>query len=99
VFERGNKFPADVDDSLSQGTRDQIYLSIRFALMDHLDANQERLPAFLDEVFVNWDKERRMLGYEILKDLSERRQVFVFTCHPWLAEELQTVLTAQQIVM
>ncbi len=97
VFEKGSGFPIEVDESLSQGTRDQVYLSIRFALMDHLDAHQERLPAFLDEVFVNWDEDRRLLGYEILKDLSERRQVFVFTCHPWMANELETVVTAQRI--
>jgi len=97
VFERGSGLPMEVDESLSQGTRDQVYLSIRFALMDHLDAHQERLPAFLDEVFVNWDEERRLLGYEILKDLSERRQVFVFTCHPWMADELEKVVTAQRI--
>lgn len=97
VFEQASQFPITVDESLSQGTRDQIYLSIRFALMDHLDENQERLPAFLDEVFVNWDQERRMLGYQILKDLAARRQVFVFTCHPWLAAEIQSVVEAQLI--
>lgn len=97
VYEQGGQFPITVDQSLSQGTRDQIYLSIRFALMDHIDDNQERLPAFLDEVFVNWDKERRMSGYQILKDLAARRQVFVFTCHPWLAEEIKTVVQAQLI--
>jgi uncharacterized protein YhaN len=99
VFQRGSGLPIEVDESLSQGTRDQVYLSIRFALMDHLDAHQERLPAFLDEVFVNWDKERRLLGYEILKDLSKRRQVFVFTCHPWMADELETVVTAKRITI
>jgi len=97
VFEHGSQFPITVDESLSQGTRDQIYLSIRFALMDHIDDNQERLPAFLDEVFVNWDHERRMLGYQILGDLAERRQVFVFTCHPWLADEILSVASAQLI--
>lgn len=97
VFEQGSQFPIVVDESLSQGTRDQVYLSIRFALMDHLDDNQERLPAFLDEVFVNWDHERRMLGYQILKDLADRRQVFVFTCHPWLASEIRSVVEAQLI--
>jgi uncharacterized protein YhaN len=97
VFEKGSGIPIEVDESLSQGTRDQVYLSIRFALMDHLDANQERLPACLDEVFVNWDADRRQLGYEILKDLASRRQVFIFTCHPWMAEELESVVTAQRI--
>jgi len=97
IFEHRSKFPITVDGSVSQGTRDQIYLSIRFALMDHIDDNQERLPAFLDEVFVNWDHERRMLGYQILRDLAARRQVFVFTCHPWLAEEIQSVVKAQRI--
>ena len=52
-----------------------------------LDAESERLPVFLDEVFVNWDKPRRHAAFEILEDMAQERQLFVFTCPPFFAEE------------
>src|SRR5690606_40715423 len=55
----------------------------------HLDANQELLPLFLDEVFVNWDGARRRNALTLLEQVSARRQVFFFTCHRWLAQEVK----------
>ena len=73
---------------LSTGAQEQLYLAIRLAVMNHLDEGRERLPAFVDETFVNWDASRRARGFELLHDLSRTRQVFVMTCHvPW-ADEL-----------
>ncbi len=89
--------PWPVEAPLSQGTLDQIYLAIRFALIDHLDEGQESLPVFLDEVFVNWDRDRRARCYDIFSEAAARRQVFVFTCHPWLAEEMEQALSAKRI--
>jgi uncharacterized protein YhaN len=74
--------------SLSTGAQQQLYLAIRLAIMSHLDEGRERLPAFVDETFVNWDDSRRSRGFELLHELSRTRQVFVMTCHaPW-ADEL-----------
>ena len=73
---------------MSTGTLEQAYLALRFAIVDHLDRGGERLPLFVDEVFVNWDAERRAHGIEVLADLSTSRQIFVFTCHPEMAAEL-----------
>ncbi|MEZ4424112.1 MAG: AAA family ATPase [Gemmatimonadota bacterium] len=81
----------DVTGPLSTGTKEQIYLALRLAVVDHLDHGRERLPLFLDESFVNWDAERRDQGLRLLKELSRRRQVFVFTCHRDLADRLQTL--------
>ncbi len=73
---------------LSTGAREQLYLSIRLAVMNHLDQGRERLPLCVDEAFVNWDTERRKKGFELLRQLLKTRQVFVMTCHgPW-ADEL-----------
>lgn len=36
-------------DYLSRGTPEQVYLALRLALVDHLDAEDERLPLLLDE--------------------------------------------------
>lgn len=91
--------PWSVEAPLSQGTLDQMYLAIRFALIDHLDEGQESLPVFLDEVFVNWDRERRAQCYDIFSEAAVRRQVFVFTCHPWLAEEMEQALSAKRILL
>lgn len=77
-----------VGGSLSKGTKEQVYLALRLAVADHLDAGAERLPLFMDEVLVNWDLDRARRGLELLKRLSRDRQVFLFTCHPPLAEEL-----------
>ena len=89
VYQAGEDFPQTVSEPLSRGTRDQIYLAIRLAIIDHLDAEQERLPVFLDEVFVNWDPFRRKEGYVVLRSMAEHRQVFLFTCHPDLAREFE----------
>ncbi len=89
--------PWPVEAPLSQGTLDQMYLAIRFALVDHLDESKESLPVFLDEVFVNWDRDRRARCYDIFSEAAARRQVFVFTCHPWLAEEMEETLSAKRI--
>ena len=73
--------------SLSKGTQEQVYFSLRLAIMDHLDGEGERLPVLVDEAFVNWDPERRGRALGVLGRLAETRQVFVFTCHPeWAAE-------------
>lgn len=85
------------EGALSRGTLEQVYLSLRLAFMEHLDPGGEHLPAFLDEVFVNWDGFRLDNGFALLKELSRQRQVFVFTCHDWLVERLTSKLDAQVV--
>lgn len=81
--------PRKVGQALSQGTREQVYLALRLAIIDHLDAGEERLPLFMDETLVNWDAWRRDRAFGLLERMAERRQVFVFTCHPAMAAELE----------
>jgi uncharacterized protein YhaN len=80
--------PVALAGPVSTGTLEQAYLALRLAIVDHLDRSSEHLPLFVDEVFVNWDGERRAHGLEVLASIAETRQVFVFTCHPSVAEEL-----------
>ncbi len=81
--------PVRLAEPLSTGTREQAYLALRLAIVDHLDHEGERLPLFVDEAFVNWDPRRRGRGFDLLAELAERRQVFLFTCHPDTARELE----------
>lgn len=77
--------PLAVDTPLSTGTREQAYLALRLAIVDHLDEGRAPLPLFLDEILVNWDPKRRGAGLDLLTHLSGTRQVFLFTCDPGLA--------------
>jgi uncharacterized protein YhaN len=81
--------PLGLAPPLSTGTLEQAYLALRFAIVDHLDQGHERLPLFVDEVFVNWDTYRRGKGMELLAGVAGHRQVFVFTCHHEVAHDLE----------
>lgn len=80
--------PIPLVPPVSTGTLEQAYLALRLAIVDHLDQGHERLPLFVDEVFVNWDRERRLRGMQVLAGIARRRQLFVFTCHQEVAAEL-----------
>jgi len=80
--------PVPLTPPISTGTLEQAYLSLRLAIVDHLDQGGERLPLFVDEVLVNWDQERRARGMDVLVDVSSTRQLFVFTCHDDVAADL-----------
>ena len=97
IQERGRSLAEPVAPPLSQGTLDQVYLAVRLAILDHLDAGQERLPLFLDEIFVNWDTRRRREALNVLQDMMTYRQVFLFTCHPYFAREAADFLDAHYI--
>jgi uncharacterized protein YhaN len=90
-------FPIQLGKPLSRGTLDQVYLGLRLALVEHLDQGHEPLPVFLDEVLVNWDAARRLNGYEVLKQVAQNRQVFLFTCHRKLANETASALGAHLV--
>lgn len=78
-----------VGETTSQGTKEQVYLALRLAIVNHLDSGREHLPIFLDETLVNWDAWRRDRAFDLLEQLAAERQVFVFTCHPAMAAEME----------
>ena len=81
--------PVPLAHPISTGTLQQAYLALRLAIVDHLDQGLEKLPLFVDEALVTWDERRRKRGVELLGALSRHRQIFVFTCHRVIADELQ----------
>jgi DNA repair exonuclease SbcCD ATPase subunit len=68
-------------DAVSQGTRDQIYLAVRLALVD-LVSRGEPQPLFLDDPFVHFDPERRARALDLVREFAAGHQVIVFTCDP-----------------
>lgn len=64
---------------LSGGTAEQLYLALRLGLLELLDA-EGRCPLVLDDAFVSFDAERLCLALELLEELSQKRQIILFTC-------------------
>ncbi len=78
--------PIDVE-RLSRGTREQVFLSLRFALVAGFARRGVTLPMVLDDVLVNFDASRSRAAAETLKDFAEAgHQVIIFTCHEHIAE-------------
>ncbi len=71
---------------LSRGTREQLYLALRFGLIREFGEHAERLPVVVDEALVNFDPGRARLAAEAFGHLAETNQVLVFTCHPATAD-------------
>ena len=75
--------------TLSRGTREQLFLSLRFGLVRELGERTEPLPVIVDEVLVNFDPERALRAAKAFTELSHSNQVLVFTCHPTIVEHFQ----------
>ena len=73
-------------EELSRGTREQLYLALRFGLIREFGEHAEPLPVVVDEALVNFDPERARLAAEAFAQLAKTNQVLVFTCHPSTAE-------------
>ena len=65
-------------DRLSIGTIDQLYLSLRLAMLDELST--EKVPIILDEAFAYFDNERLTNLLKFMIDEYRDRQIIIFTC-------------------
>ncbi len=74
-------------DVLSRGTREQLFLSLRLALVALFARRGAVLPMILDDVLVNFDGHRAIKAVEVLRDFAaEGHQLLVFTCHEHVAQ-------------
>ena len=85
-------------EQLSRGTREQLYLALRFGLVKVLGEHMERLPVIVDDVLVNFDPDRARHAAEAFVELSETNQVLVFTCHPTVVELFERVSPGVHVV-
>lgn len=74
-LENGNYIPAE---RLSVGTIDQLYLSLRLAMLDEI--SNEKVPIILDETFAYYDSERLKNILMYLVNEFNDRQIIIFTC-------------------
>lgn len=68
-------------EKLSCGTRQQLYLALRVALLLLARNVGTCLPVLADDILVNFDEDRRVGAAQAMMALAEERQVILFTCH------------------
>ena len=67
---------------LSRGTREQLFVSLRLALVAAYARRGIHLPMILDDVFVNYDAGRTRTACAVLREFAKQgHQLLVFTCH------------------
>jgi len=82
---------------LSRGTREQMYLSVRFGLVREFSQHTTSLPVIVDDALVNSDPRRARAAAEGFAKLADTNQVLVFTCHPEITQQFQEACADAQI--
>lgn len=78
-------------DELSEGTADQLYLALRLAGIDQLQADRTSrglvtVPVVLDDILVTFDDTRATSALGVLAELSTRWQIILLTHHDHLVD-------------
>lgn len=74
---------------LSLGTCQQLYLSLRIALLMEAESVGRAVPILADDILVNFDTPRRAGAARALAELARTRQVILFTCHEEIVETMR----------
>jgi len=76
---------------MSDGTRDQLFLSFRLATLEQYLEGNEPMPFIVDDILIRFDDDRSKTTLEVLADLSQKTQVLFFTHHERLVEIAQSL--------
>lgn len=84
--------------ALSRGTAEQLYLAMRFALVEAYSAERDPLPIILDDILVNVDEERAVRCLEVIREVANRHQILMFTCHDYMRQLVTEKLPDTQMI-
>ena len=76
--------PNDVEvpvDGMSDGSRDQLYLSLRLATLEQHLGKSEPMPFVVDDILIGFDDNRTRVCLDVLAELAASTQVLLFTHH------------------
>lgn len=71
---------------MSEGTRDQLYLCLRLASLEHHASRNEAIPFVVDDILVNFDDRRVRAALQVLEEVSRLTQVILYTHHDHLVQ-------------
>lgn len=73
-------------NSMSEGTRDQLFLALRLAGLELHLADHEPMPLILDDLLVHFDDVRSQHALAALRTFGQSSQIILFTHHAHLVE-------------
>lgn len=82
-------------DGLSEGTGDQLFLSLRLAAVEMQLQHAQPLPFIADDLFINYSDDRAAQGFKALGELATKSQVIYFTHHDHLVEVARGAISAE----
>jgi uncharacterized protein YhaN len=74
---------------LSEGTRDQLFLALRLALLER--RTSEPMPFIGDDLLTSFDDERTLAGLRLLAAAGKHQQIILFTHHKHVVNLARTV--------
>ncbi|MEM7408391.1 MAG: AAA family ATPase [Pseudomonadota bacterium] len=80
--------------AMSEGTADQLYLSLRLAALSLKSGAHDGMPLVLDDILITSDDERAHAMLRALSEFAAERQVLLFTHHAHLLELAAEALPA-----
>ena len=78
-------------ESMSTGSRDQLYLSLRLAGLQHRAVNGQTMPFIVDDILINFDDARSAATLQVLAELGQSSQLILFTHHQQVAEQARSL--------
>lgn len=66
---------------MSDGTRDQLFLALRMAALEHYLSQHEPMPLIMDDLLITFDDGRAGAILKGLHSLAQRTQILLFTHH------------------
>ncbi|MEI7028108.1 AAA family ATPase [Paenibacillus sp. y28] len=81
---------------LSRGTAEQLYLAMRFALVEEMAGRGLALPLMLDDILVNFDADRLHAALRVMNTLAGNHQLLLFTCHDHVRRAAELEIPALQ---
>ncbi|MCP4691103.1 MAG: hypothetical protein GY859_23850, partial [Desulfobacterales bacterium] len=90
----GEKTPVE---GMSDGARDQLYLSLRLASIEQRLQTGEPMPLILDDILINFDDDRSRATLQFLSGLSRKTQIIFFTHHQHLVELAESAMEKDRL--
>jgi uncharacterized protein YhaN len=85
-------------EGMSDGARDQLFLSLRLAAIERVMSGRQSLPFIADDILINCDDSRSAAALRVLADLGTRTQVVYFTHHHRIGDIATDVLGDRVLV-
>ncbi len=86
-------------EQLSQGTREQLYLALRFAFVQQYCGQHEPLPIVMDDCFVNFDDNRLAQTLEAVHHICKESQCIVLSCHRRTVDAVRQIVPDAHIIV